>query len=175
MFSWLNFWGRKPALAPPSPDEIARPAADAIRLPPPGMRSSPRYSFKPADDSRRSPAAPTPHADDGSEPILGIDLGTTRAAAAVVVERQIVVLTTPEGTTFTDCVVAHDRRWLVGDAAARRALTDPAAASRGFGRRLGDDSRRALGGQDCPAPFFVGLVLATLRRAAEARLGGRVR
>uniref|UniRef100_UPI001BDD7B3C Hsp70 family protein n=1 Tax=Pseudonocardia sp. H11422 TaxID=2835866 RepID=UPI001BDD7B3C len=76
---------------------------------------------------------------------LGIDLGTTYTAAAVCrssdqrwIEPEVVTLGTRTATVPSVLFIAGDGSVVVGDAAERRALTDPDRVVREFKRRVGD-------------------------------------
>ncbi|NMH95695.1 Hsp70 family protein, partial [Pseudonocardia bannensis] len=76
---------------------------------------------------------------------LGIDLGTTYTAAAVCrssdqrwIEPEVVNLGTRTATVPSVLFIAEDGSVVVGEAAERRALTDPDRVVREFKRRVGD-------------------------------------
>jgi molecular chaperone DnaK len=184
MLSWLKFWRRGKPAQLPSAEEVAKraPTCEAIRIPPAGTTTgAPRYSFTAFDSTpprcsaRRSSEAPPPAG--GPEPILGIDLGTTHAVAAVVQDRRITLLANQEGELLTPCVVARSAEgdWLVGEPARRQALSNPKGTVRSFKRLLGAHRHVLVGEQNCPPQQLAALVLRKLREAAEARLGHRVR
>lgn len=78
---------------------------------------------------------------------LGIDIGTTYASAAVNREglSEVLSLGTDRPTVPTVVLLRSDGTVLVGEAAERRALTEPTRVAREFKRRMGD-----------PTPFIVG-------------------
>ncbi|HZZ45858.1 MAG TPA: Hsp70 family protein [Pseudonocardia sp.] len=89
---------------------------------------------------------------------LGIDLGTTYTAAAIsrATERQpggvdVVTLGARSATVASVMYMADDGSVLVGDAAERRALTDPDRVVREFKRRIGDEIPMMLGGRQYQA------------------------
>jgi molecular chaperone DnaK len=81
---------------------------------------------------------------------LGIDLGTTFTAAALyrdrTVQSELVPLGTRSATVPSVLFISGDTT-LVGEAAERRALTDPEHVVRDFKRRLGDPTPLVVGGQ----------------------------
>ncbi|MGH9211065.1 MAG: Hsp70 family protein [Acidimicrobiales bacterium] len=79
---------------------------------------------------------------------LGIDLGTTYTAAAVARDGRAEVVALGYRATSVPTVVflAEDGRFLVGDAAERRAGTEPDRVAREFKRRVGDPTPLLLGG-----------------------------
>ena len=72
---------------------------------------------------------------------LGIDLGTTYTAAAAERDGVVEALTLGNRTASVPSVVflRDDGEILVGEAATRRATTDPGRVAREFKRRVGDD------------------------------------
>lgn len=106
---------------------------------------------------------------------LGIDLGTTYTAAAV---------SRPNGTTEmlglgtrslmipSVVLVRDDGEILVGEAADRRAATEPSRVARDFKRRLGDPSPLFLGGTPFSAEALMAHVLRYVMERAREREGG---
>jgi actin-like ATPase involved in cell morphogenesis len=89
---------------------------------------------------------------------LGIDLGTTYTAAAIsrATERSaggvdVVTLGARSATVASVMYLADDGSVLVGEAAERRALTDPDRVVREFKRRIGDEIPLLLGGRQYQA------------------------
>ena len=131
--------------------------------------------------------------------ILGIDLGTTNSCMAVMDGGEATVLENSEGKRTTPSVVAFgkDGERLVGDAAKRQAVTNPAntiySAKRFIGRKFNEveeESKRmpykvASGNNDDAAievevdgekkayspQEIASMVLAKLKADAEMRLG----
>jgi molecular chaperone DnaK len=91
---------------------------------------------------------------------LGIDLGTTWTAACVWRNGRAEPCTLGTTSAVVPSVVClrADGEVLVGEAAARRALTEPARTAREFKRRLGDPTPLLLGG----TPFGAEALLARL-------------
>ena len=83
-------------------------------------------------------------------PVLGIDLGTTNSAIAIVEGSQPKILENAEGTRTTPSVVAFTKEGerLVGHPAKRQSITNPIntvyAAKRLIGRSFDDESVRNL-------------------------------
>jgi molecular chaperone DnaK len=111
---------------------------------------------------------------------LGIDLGTSRTAAAIVVDGrvEIVRLTAGSATMATAVAVGDHGRCVVGDAAEQVAATTPERFVRGFKRRLGDPSPVLVGGGAWSPEALIGEVLRHLvdsitiiRGAPPDRLG----
>ncbi|MGH8917537.1 MAG: Hsp70 family protein, partial [Actinomycetes bacterium] len=110
---------------------------------------------------------------------LGIDLGTTYTAAAVCrtsdrrwVEPEVVTLGTRSTSIPSVLYVAPDGSVLVGEAAERRALTEPDRVVREFKRRIGDPTPIVVAGRRwAPEELSARLVRWVVDRVAE-REGG---
>ncbi|MBW0116561.1 Hsp70 family protein, partial [Pseudonocardia abyssalis] len=110
---------------------------------------------------------------------LGIDLGTTYTSAAVCrsddrrwVEPEVVTLGTRGATIPSVLFLAPDGSVVVGDAAERRALTDPDRVVREFKRRIGDPTPIVVAGRAwAPEELSARLVRWVVDRVAE-REGG---
>ena len=131
--------------------------------------------------------------------ILGIDLGTTNSCMAVIEAGEATVLENSEGKRTTPSVVAFAKNGerLVGDAAKRQAVTNPAntiySAKRFIGRKfseISEESKRmpykVVSGKNDDAAIEVdidgekksyspqeisSMILAKLKSDAEMRLG----
>ncbi|WP_433290501.1 Hsp70 family protein [Pseudonocardia sp. CA-142604] len=110
---------------------------------------------------------------------LGIDLGTTYTAAAVCrsqdrgwAEPEVVTLGTRSAIVPSVMFVAPEGSVVVGEAAERRALTDPGRVVREFKRRIGDPTPIVVAGQAwAPEELSARLVRWVVDRVAE-REGG---
>ncbi|HEX6423843.1 MAG TPA: Hsp70 family protein [Acidimicrobiales bacterium] len=93
---------------------------------------------------------------------LGIDLGTTYTAAAAERDGVVESLTLGNRTASVPSVVflRDDGEILVGEAATRRAITDPGRVAREFKRRVGDPTPIILGG----TPYAAEMLMARLLR-----------
>ena len=91
---------------------------------------------------------------------LGVDLGTTFVAAAVARDARVEMFTLGDRTVVTPAVVflREDGNLVTGDAANRRAVSNPDRVAREFKRRLGDPTPVVLGG----SPYAVTTLLGTL-------------
>jgi molecular chaperone HscC len=106
---------------------------------------------------------------------IGIDLGTTYSLVAVVHDGVPRVIPNAVGELLTPSVVNVDGdRVLVGRAARARALTHPAATALSFKRDMGTDRKYELGGRTFTPEELSALVLAELKRDAEAALGASI-
>jgi actin-like ATPase involved in cell morphogenesis len=110
--------------------------------------------------------------------VLGVDLGTTFTAAAVARPGEPAVgvpLGSRAAATPTVAYLGADGEFLVGEHAARRALTDPERVVREFKRRIGDETPLLLGtgGDRIPAHRLAALVTAWVVNTVSARQGER--
>ena len=101
---------------------------------------------------------------------LGVDLGTTYTAAAVA--RGTTAEPLPLGTDAAQApsvvLIRDDGEVLVGDAAERRAVTEPTRAAREFKRRLGDPVPIVIGDAAHPVESLMAHQLRdVVRRATE--------
>src|SRR5262245_21829498 len=133
--------------------------------------------------------------------VLGIDLGTTNSAVAVMEAGEPSVLENAEGGRLTPSVVAVNPRTgerLVGQVAKRQAITNPEntifSVKRFMGRKHGDaevrkamehipytvkaaangDVRVVMGGKDYSPPEVSAMILQKLKADAEAKLGEKI-
>ncbi|HWN32031.1 MAG TPA: Hsp70 family protein, partial [Pseudonocardia sp.] len=93
---------------------------------------------------------------------LGVDLGTTFVAAATAQDSPSEMVTLGDRSVVMPAVVfvREDGTAVIGEAALRRAASNPERAAQGFKRRLGDPTPMLLGGQRRTA---VDLLAAVLR------------
>ena len=111
------------------------------------------------------------------EKILGIDLGTTNSAAAVVEAGRPVVIPSAEGATpagkMFPSVVAYtkDGQLLVGDPARRQVVTNPDGTVFEIKRKMGTDYRVSLYGKEYSPEQLSSYILQKIRHDAEVFLG----
>lgn len=108
--------------------------------------------------------------------IVGIDLGTTYSLVAVMRGGEPVVLPNAVGELLTPSAVSldDDGTALVGAVAKARATTHPTRTALAFKRDMGTDKKYDLGLRSMSPQELSAMVLATLRRDAEAALGASV-
>jgi actin-like ATPase involved in cell morphogenesis len=101
-------------------------------------------------------------AAESGDYVLGIDLGTTYSAAAIARDgrAEIVSLGHVAAVVPSVILVRSDGDVLVGEAAERRAASDPTRVAREFKRRLGDPVPLLLGG----SPYGAEALMAQLLR-----------
>jgi actin-like ATPase involved in cell morphogenesis len=99
---------------------------------------------------------------------LGIDLGTTYTAAATERDGLVEALTLGNRTASVPSVVflRDDGEILVGEAATRRASSEPGRVGREFKRRVGDPTPIILGG----TPYAAEMLMARLLRWSVDRV-----
>ncbi|NMH95718.1 Hsp70 family protein [Pseudonocardia acidicola] len=105
---------------------------------------------------------------------LGVDLGTTRTAAAVYEDGQAAVVTFGmDAPTLPSAVFADgDGGVLVGDQALRRGAADPTRLAREFKRRMGDPEPLILGGMPWPPSALTARLLGAVLDQVSERQGG---
>jgi molecular chaperone DnaK len=114
------------------------------------------------------------------EKIIGIDLGTTNSAAAVMMGGKPTVIPSAEGPTVAGkmfpSVVAFtkDGQLLVGEAARRQAITNPEGTIREVKRHMGTDRKITLQGKDYTPQQISAFILQKIIRDTETYLGEKV-
>ena len=106
--------------------------------------------------------------------IIGIDLGTTNSAVAVMEGKDPIVITNPEGHRTTPSVVAFkEGERIVGDAAKRQVITNKNTAS-SVKRLIGSSEKVELEGKDFSSEEVSAMILQYLKSYAEDYLGEKV-
>ncbi|MFH1268442.1 MAG: Hsp70 family protein [Planctomycetota bacterium] len=110
------------------------------------------------------------------EAILGIDLGTTNSAVAVLRDGEVTVLR-EEGETLMPSVVGldGDGRLLVGAAARNQWVLAPDRTVRSIKRRMGEEATVRLGNQQYTPQEISAFILRSLKDRAERHFGHPVR
>jgi actin-like ATPase involved in cell morphogenesis len=110
---------------------------------------------------------------------LGIDVGTTFTAAAICRQSgglsgvpEVVALGTRSTAVSSVLYLAPDGQVVVGEAAERRAVTDPDRVVREFKRRIGDEVPMVIGGRGHSAPEIAAMVLGWVIERVAQREGG---
>jgi molecular chaperone DnaK len=106
---------------------------------------------------------------------LGVDLGTTFTAAAISRDDRPEMVTLGDRSAAIPSVVMirEDGSSLIGDAAHRRAVAQPARVAREVKRRLGDPTPLIIGGEPHSAAQILSRLLRAAVDAAAAREGRR--
>ncbi|HHX77153.1 MAG TPA: molecular chaperone DnaK, partial [Firmicutes bacterium] len=109
--------------------------------------------------------------------VIGIDLGTTNSAMAVLVGGEPEIITNAEGERITPSVVAFTREGerLVGQVAKRQAVTNPQRTVRSIKRHMGSGYKVNIDGKDYSPPEIAAMILQKLKRDAESYLGEEIK
>ena len=109
--------------------------------------------------------------------IIGIDLGTTNSAVAVMEGGSPVIIPNSEGNRTTPSVVAFtkDGERLVGETAKRQAITNPDRTITSIKREMGSDYKTAeIDGKKYSPEEISAMILQKLKSDAENYLNDRV-
>lgn len=106
--------------------------------------------------------------------IIGIDLGTTNSAVAVLEGTEAKIIPNPEGNRTTPSVVAFKNGEIqVGDAAKRQAVTNPDTII-SIKSKMGTSEKVSAGGKEYTPQEISAMILQNLKATAEAYLGEKV-
>jgi len=109
--------------------------------------------------------------------IIGIDLGTSNSAAAIMEGGKTTLIPSAEGTTlggkaFPSYVAfTKDGQLLVGEPARRQAVTNPTGTVSAFKRKMGTDFKYNINGKDFTPQQLSAFVLQKIKKDAESYLG----
>lgn len=109
--------------------------------------------------------------------IIGIDLGTSNSAAAVLEGGRPVLIPSAEGVSlygksFPSVVaITKDGQILVGEPARRQAVSNPENTVTAFKRKMGTNYKYKLGGKEFTPQELSAMVLRKIKQDAEAFLG----
>jgi molecular chaperone DnaK len=112
--------------------------------------------------------------------IIGIDLGTSNSAAAVLVGGRPTIIPSAEGTSiggkaFPSYVAfTKDGQALVGEPARRQAVTNPDGTITGIKRKMGTDYKAKVYGKDYTPEEISAQILRKIKKDAETYLGESV-
>tara|TARA_Y100001960_G_scaffold43092_1_gene42526 strand:+ start:648 stop:2528 length:1881 start_codon:yes stop_codon:yes gene_type:complete len=112
-----------------------------------------------------------------SEPVIGIDLGTTNSCVATLEGGQPVVIPNSEGSRTTPSVVAFskDGERLVGITAKRQAVTNSDRTVLSVKREMGTDWSKQIDDDEYTPQEISAFVLQKLKADAEEYLGKEVK
>ncbi|MBU0459870.1 MAG: molecular chaperone DnaK [Nanoarchaeota archaeon] len=103
---------------------------------------------------------------------IGIDLGTTFSAMAVLEGGKPNIITNAEGTRTTPSVVhIKDDEIIAGQIARNQAIVDPAHTIRSIKRKMGSNEKIPVDGKEYSPEQISAMVLQKMKRDAEAYLG----
>ncbi len=109
--------------------------------------------------------------------IIGIDLGTSNTAAAVMEGGRPTIIPSAEGSSvggkaFPSYVAfTKDGQRLVGEPARRQAIANPEGTATAFKRRMGENYKYDLRGHEFTPQQLSAFVLQKVKKDAEAFLG----
>ena len=112
--------------------------------------------------------------------IIGIDLGTSNSAAAVMLGGKPTLIPAAEGTTIGGkafpSVVAFtkDDQLLVGEPARRQAVTNPTGTIIAAKRKMGSDYVFRVDGKEYKPQQISAFILQKIKRDAEAFVGEKI-
>lgn len=114
--------------------------------------------------------------------IIGIDLGTSNSAAAVMEGGKATIIPSAEGATlggkafpsYVAFTKGKDSQLLVGEPARRQAVSNPEGTLSAFKRKMGTDFKYKVHGKEFTPQQLSAFVLQKVKRDAEAYLGQKV-
>jgi len=112
--------------------------------------------------------------------IIGIDLGTSNSAAAVIEAGRPTIIPSAEGTSlggkaFPSYVAfTKDGQVLVGEPARRQAVSNPEGTVTAIKRKMGQDYKVRIIGKEYTPQQVSAFILQKIKRDAEAFLGQKV-
>ena len=106
---------------------------------------------------------------------IGIDLGTTFSAVAVMEAGKSTIIPNAEGDRTTPSVVQiKDGERIVGKIARNQAVVNPEHTIRSIKRHMGTDEKETIDGKDYSPQEISAMILQKLKADAEAYLGRKV-
>lgn len=112
--------------------------------------------------------------------IIGIDLGTSNSAAAVLRGGRPVIIPSAEGISLggkafpSYVAITQDGQTLIGESARRQAAANPEGTTSGFKRKMGQREKISLRGKEFTPEQLSAFLLQKIKRDAEAYLGEKV-
>ena len=112
--------------------------------------------------------------------IIGIDLGTSNSAAAVIEGGRPVIIPSAEGTAFGGkafpswVAFSKDGQVLVGEPARRQAVSNPEGTVTAIKRKMGQEYKVRIMGKDYTPQQISAFILQKIKRDAEAFLGEKI-
>ncbi len=112
--------------------------------------------------------------------IIGIDLGTSNSAAAVLEGGRPVIIPSSEGTTLygkafpSYVAITKDGQRLIGEPARRQAVANPDGTISAFKRKMGTGYKYKIFGKEYSPQELSAMLLQKIKKDAEAFLGEEV-
>ncbi|QLH75089.1 MAG: molecular chaperone DnaK [Methanomassiliicoccales archaeon] len=109
--------------------------------------------------------------------IIGIDLGTSNSAAAVMEGGRPTIIPSAEGTSIggkafpSYVAMTKDGQLLVGEPARRQAVSNPEGTIAAIKRKMGTDYKVTVFGKEYTPQQISAFILQKIKRDAEAYLG----
>jgi len=103
--------------------------------------------------------------------IIGIDLGTTNSAVAMVRDHQPQILPHREERLLPSVVAYSNGKWLVGTPARNQYVLNPENTVRSIKREMGSDQRLMLGPRELTPQEISAFILRALKAIAERHAG----
>ncbi len=112
-----------------------------------------------------------------SEKVLGIDLGTTNSAIAIMEAGEPTLIPNREGERTTPSVVAfkEDGERLVGETAKRQAVKNSDRTITSIKRKMGTDHKVQIGDKEYTPEEISAMILQKLKRDAEDYMGEEIK
>ncbi|NMA63553.1 MAG: molecular chaperone DnaK [Syntrophomonadaceae bacterium] len=108
--------------------------------------------------------------------VIGVDLGTTNSAIAVMEGNDVTVITNAEGERITPSVVGFSKTGerLVGRIAKRQAITNPDRTISSIKRRMGTDYKAKIDDKEYTPQEISAMILQKMKADAESYLGEEI-
>ena len=111
--------------------------------------------------------------------VIGIDLGTSNSAAAVVMGGKPTIIPAAEGVTvggkaFPSVVAFKDGELIVGEPARRQAITNPENTIVAAKRKMGTDHVFKIGDKEYKPQQISAFILQKIKKDAEAFIGDKI-
>ena len=107
--------------------------------------------------------------------IIGIDLGTTNSAVAVLEGNQPKIISSAEGgRTIPSVITIKGNDIVVGEVAKRQAVANPLHTVRSIKRLIGTNEKVTIDGKDYSPQEVSAMILRKIKKDAEAYLGEKV-
>ncbi|MGI5875880.1 MAG: molecular chaperone DnaK [Dethiobacteria bacterium] len=108
--------------------------------------------------------------------VVGIDLGTTNSAVAVLEGGEPQIIPNAEGSRLTPSVVAFTKEGerIVGQVAKRQAITNPERTIESVKREMGTNFKATIEGKNYTPQEISAMILQKLKTDAESYLGEKV-
>ena len=108
--------------------------------------------------------------------VIGIDLGTTNSVVAFIEGGEPTVIPNAEGNRLTPSVVGFSKggERLVGQAAKRQAISNPARTISSIKREMGTNHTVSIDGKDFTPQEISAMIIQKLKQDAESYIGEKV-